>query len=67
MNFTSNAGDRFHYWPTVGDVISAKSWIYKGVRRDEIWIRNTDGREWCWSGHPLSVRATRGQRIAFAC
>ena len=54
------------YWFTVGDVINVNSWTYRGERRREIWIRNTDGREWSCSGYPLNVSVTRGQRVAFA-
>ncbi len=66
MEFISKAGIRIRYWFTAGDVISMKSWTYRGERHDEIWIRNTDGREWVCRELPLGVNMTRGQRIAFA-
>jgi hypothetical protein len=66
MEFISKSGTRISYWFTVGDVISMKSWTSRGERHHEIWIRNTDGREWVCTELPLGVNLTRGQRIAFA-
>jgi hypothetical protein len=66
MKFISKTGIRIDYSFTVGDVISIKSWIYRGERHHEIWFRTTDGREWCRRGLPLGINLTRGQRIAFA-
>lgn len=66
MEFISKTGIKINYWITVGDVISMKSWTYRDERHHEIWIRNTDGKEWLCSGLPLGVNLNRGQRIAFA-
>jgi hypothetical protein len=65
LEFVSPKGLRLSYWFAGGEVITSKSWIYRGRRRHDIWIRFDDGLEW-HTGSLLGVDVTRGQRLAFA-
>ena len=66
MEFVSTKGVRFSYWFTAGEVIKARSWVYRGIWRHDVWVRNDDGTEWHVQDRPLGIQLTRGQRLAFA-
>jgi hypothetical protein len=66
MEFKSINGLRLRLWFTAGEVVTARSWIYRGEWHYETWIRNDDGREWRSSTGLLGIGMNRGQRLAFA-
>lgn len=66
MDFESCNGLRLRYWFTAGNVVSTRSWAYRGEWYYETWIRDDDGREWRSTGGLLGVAVNRGQRLAFA-
>lgn len=66
MEFEPSAGLRLSLWFTAGDVVSTRSWIYRGEWHHETWIRNTDGREWKATSGLLGTSVNRGHRLAFA-
>lgn len=66
MEFESGNGVRLRYWCTSGDVVSTRSWIYRGEWFHETWIRADDGREWRSTSGLLGLAVNRGHRLAFA-
>lgn len=66
MEFELSSGFRLTCWFSAGDVVSTRSWIYRGDWHHETWIRNTDGREWKATGGLLGTAVNRGHRLAFA-